>query len=53
MLLKWLNREDGANVVEYAIILAFVVVIAIAAVVLIGAETSAKVADPALDGAFM
>ena len=53
MLLKWLNREDGANVVEYAIILAFVVVIAIAAVLLIGAETSAKVADPALDGAFM
>ena len=52
-MLQWLNRDDGANVVEYAIILAFVVAIAIAAVVLIGIETTTKVADPALDGAFM
>jgi len=52
-MLQWLSRDDGANVVEYAIILAFVVAIAIAAVVLIGVETSSKVADPALDGAFM
>jgi len=47
-----MRRDDGANVVEYAIILAFVVAIAIAAVILIGVETSSKVADPALDGAF-
>jgi Flp pilus assembly pilin Flp len=46
-------NEDGASVVEYAIILAFVVVLAIAAIVLIGMETTAKVADPELSGAFM
>ena len=51
--MKWLRSERGSNVVEYAIILGFVVAIAIAAIVLIGIETAGNVDDPALQGAFM
>ena len=34
--------ERGANLVEYAILIAFIVVLSIAAITLIGQETSSK-----------
>ena len=37
-----LSRERGANLVEYAILIAFIVVLSIAAITLIGQETSSK-----------
>ena len=37
-----LASERGANLVEYAILIAFIVVLSIAAITLIGQETSSK-----------
>ena len=36
------SSERGANLVEYAILIAFIVVISVAAITLIGQETSSK-----------
>ena len=40
--------ERGANLVEYAILIAFIVVLSIAAITLIGQETSSKF-EPVID----
>ena len=37
-----ITNERGANLVEYAILVAFIVVVSVAAITLIGQETSSK-----------
>ena len=36
------RNEGGANLVEYAILIAFIVVLSVAAITIIGQETSSK-----------
>ena len=45
---RFLSDERGANVVEYAIIVGFILLAVIVVLALIGADTNAMIDDPAL-----
>ncbi len=50
--LWWRVREQrGATAVEYALMLALIAVVIVGAVTVLGSNTSARYADPALNGA--
>lgn len=38
----WLVSEEGANLVEYALLVAFIALVAVAAVTFLGTETTSK-----------
>lgn len=43
--------EEGASVVEYALLLALIMVVVVAAVTTLGTKTSSKLADPTVTNA--
>ena len=45
LLTRFLKEEEGATMVEYAIMVALIAVVAIAAVVVIGTETNSAFED--------
>lgn len=46
-----LRREEGATAVEYALMIALIALVIVAAVTLVGQETSDMYNDPQLQGA--
>jgi pilus assembly protein Flp/PilA len=46
-----LRREDGATAVEYALMVALIAIVIVAAVAILGTNTSSKFEDPQLTGA--
>jgi pilus assembly protein Flp/PilA len=47
---EFLRREDGPTAVEYAVMLALIVVVCIAAITLVGKNANQVFADTALNG---
>jgi pilus assembly protein Flp/PilA len=47
----FLQREDGPTAVEYAVMLALIIVVCVAAITTLGTKTNAVFADPTLGGA--
>jgi len=52
-LLGRTREQDGATAVEYALMLALIAVVIVAAVASLGTETSSAYADPALGSALV
>jgi pilus assembly protein Flp/PilA len=48
---RFLNDEDGPTAVEYAVMLAFVIVVCVAAVTSLGTNTSGSFSNPQLNNA--
>jgi pilus assembly protein Flp/PilA len=51
-VVRFVEREDGPTAVEYAVMLAFIVIVCFLAVQLVGTTTSAHFANPAYKEAF-
>lgn len=47
----FLMREDGPTAVEYAVMLAFIIVVCVTAVATLGSNTSGSFANPTLNSA--
>lgn len=50
-LAEFYRSEDGPTAVEYAVMLALIIVVCVTAIAAVGTNTSAKFADPALNQA--
>ena len=48
---RFLKKEDGPTAVEYAVMLALIIVVCIAAITTLGTKTNAVYANPTLGGA--
>jgi pilus assembly protein Flp/PilA len=50
-LVRFLEREDGPTAVEYAVMLAFIIVICVVAIATLGSNTNGSFANPTLQNA--